>query len=477
MDDDPILVVIEDECFCLSSDEISVKKGEDLKLDVVLINADKVERNSRSGWTEVWRRGHGVSSDRLIISDQTLIIHDFTVTDTGTYRVLDSNNEALITVTVTESVLDSKGNLNDTDKDKTDDTEHRHANTGNRVRGGRGGGRTRTVISDEMRHTVVHHVVSYGEAGQRVRANLSRSERLPTQGCRERVLSPEQETEIINMVLENYPITLRQIQRKIIENNEIFQNIDRVSLSTLDRVLRRNHLRMKVCREPFQRNSERVKELRYNYVQRVLELEVSAVEHQFIFIDEVGINLTNRRKRGRNIVGQRGGNITMCAAITRHGVLHQHATLGRYNTARLMAFLDSLHNTLIPPDQIAGPERIRYAVVWDDVSLHRAALVRHWFTALPRFLVVYLPPYSPFLNPIEGFFSAWRWKVYDRNPQTRISLLHAMEDACGDIAADAFDGWDRHARQYFRRCLARENIACDVDEVLWPDQNRREDAA
>ncbi|XP_056116205.1 uncharacterized protein LOC130092382 [Rhinichthys klamathensis goyatoka] len=104
-------------------DEISVKKGEDLKLDVVLINADKVERNSRSGWTEVWRRGHGVrghgvSSDRLTVSDQTLIIHDFTVTDTGTYRALDSNNEALITVTVTESVLDSKGNLSD--------TEHRH---------------------------------------------------------------------------------------------------------------------------------------------------------------------------------------------------------------------------------------------------------------------------------------------------------------------------------------------------------------
>ncbi|XP_077086345.1 uncharacterized protein LOC143738202 isoform X1 [Siphateles boraxobius] len=113
-------------CFIKYSDEISVKKGENLKLDVVLINADKVERNSRSGWTEVWRRGHGVSSDRLIISDQTLIIHDFTVTDTGTYRVLDSNNEALITVTVTESVLDSKGNLNDTDKDKTDDTEHRN---------------------------------------------------------------------------------------------------------------------------------------------------------------------------------------------------------------------------------------------------------------------------------------------------------------------------------------------------------------
>ncbi len=59
----------------------------------------------------------------------------------------------------------------------------------------------------------------------------------------------------------------------------------------------------------------------------------------------------------------------------------------------------------------------------------------------------------------------------------RIPILQAMEDACGDIAADAFYGWNRHARQNFPRCLARENIACDVDEVLWPDRNRREDAA
>lgn len=97
---------------------------------------------------------------------------------------------------------------------------------------------------------------------------FGRTERLPTQGGRGRVLSPAQETEIMNMVLENNAITLQQIQRKIIENNDMFQNIDRVSLSTLDRVLRRNHLRMKqVYRVPFERNSERVKELRYNYVQ------------------------------------------------------------------------------------------------------------------------------------------------------------------------------------------------------------------
>ncbi|KAK7139591.1 hypothetical protein R3I93_016660 [Phoxinus phoxinus] len=78
----------------------SVKKGEDLELDVLLINADKVERSSSSGWTELWTRGHGVSSDRLTDRDGNLTINEFTVNDTGTYRVLDSEGEILITVTV-----------------------------------------------------------------------------------------------------------------------------------------------------------------------------------------------------------------------------------------------------------------------------------------------------------------------------------------------------------------------------------------
>ncbi|XP_061589461.1 coiled-coil domain-containing glutamate-rich protein 1-like [Cololabis saira] len=89
---------------------------------------------------------------------------------------------------------------------------------------------------------------------------------------------------------------------------------------------------------------------------------------------------------------------------------------------------------------------------------------------------VCLPPYSPFLNPIEEFFSSWRWKVYDRQPYTRENLLRAMDLACDDVAVEAFQGWVWHARAFFPRCLAMDNIACDVDEVLWPDPARRDDA-
>ncbi|CAM4640489.1 unnamed protein product [Leuciscus chuanchicus] len=86
-------------------DEISVHKGEDLKLGVLLIHADKVEHQNTisSEWTEVWTRGHRVNSDRINDSDGNLTINEFTVTDTGTYRVLDYNNKTLITVSVSES--------------------------------------------------------------------------------------------------------------------------------------------------------------------------------------------------------------------------------------------------------------------------------------------------------------------------------------------------------------------------------------
>lgn len=70
------------------------------------------------------------------------------------------------------------------------------------------------------------------------------------------------------MVLQNNAITLRQLRRNIIENNDVFQNVPSVSISTVDRVLRKHQLRMKqIYRVPFSRNSDRVKELRHNYVQ------------------------------------------------------------------------------------------------------------------------------------------------------------------------------------------------------------------
>ncbi|XP_026087248.1 uncharacterized protein LOC113061955 [Carassius auratus] len=82
-------------------DEISVKTGEELKMSVLVSDADKVKTNSSGEWKEIWTRDHGVQSDRMNDdNDGNLIIKSFLDSDAGTYRVLDTEGETLITVTV-----------------------------------------------------------------------------------------------------------------------------------------------------------------------------------------------------------------------------------------------------------------------------------------------------------------------------------------------------------------------------------------
>ena len=72
-----------------------------------------------------------------------------------------------------------------------------------------------------------------------------RTERLPRRGGWERLFTAEHETAIVNMVLANNALTIKQIKSAIIDDQAMFQNIETVNLATVDRVLRRNELRMK----------------------------------------------------------------------------------------------------------------------------------------------------------------------------------------------------------------------------------------
>ncbi|XP_038137819.1 uncharacterized protein LOC119781423 [Cyprinodon tularosa] len=197
---------------------------------------------------------------------------------------------------------------------------------GIRMRGGRRiRGRPRAVVSDEIRATVIDHVVNHGlsmrEAGQRVQPNLQRStvasivrvfrqtnrtQRLPHTGGRGRMLTDVQETAIVDMVIRNNGIKLTEIRDTVLADNITFANIHSVSITTISRVLKKHQVRMKqLYTVPFERNSEHVKQLRNQYVQRVMEIEGRQTPHIFIFVDEAGFNLAKTRRRGRNVIGKR----------------------------------------------------------------------------------------------------------------------------------------------------------------------------
>ena len=70
-----------------------------------------------------------------------------------------------------------------------------------------------------------------------------------------------------------------------------------------------------------------------------------------------------------------------------------------------------------------------FVIIWDNMAFHHSR-VNDWFTAHPRMMMLFLPAYSPMLNPIEEFLPCWRWKVYDHRPYDQMSLLDAMNAAC-----------------------------------------------
>lgn len=98
--------------------------------------------------------------------------------------------------------------------------------------------------------------------------SLQRMQRLPPSGGRGKLLNNHQELAIVDMVVANNAIKLHELQSRIVEDNDMFENVHSISITAIARTLSKHRVRMKqLYTVPFERNSERVKELRQQYVQ------------------------------------------------------------------------------------------------------------------------------------------------------------------------------------------------------------------
>jgi transposase len=72
--------------------------------------------------------------------------------------------------------------------------------------------------------------------------------------------------------------------------------------------------------------------------------------------------------------------------------------------------------------------------------------------------IKYLPPYSPFLNPIENLFSKWKSLVRSFGVSTEEELMQRIESAAFEISGDDCDGYFRNMLRYLLRCMNGEEI-------------------
>ncbi|KAI8877529.1 hypothetical protein K501DRAFT_197968 [Backusella circina FSU 941] len=67
-----------------------------------------------------------------------------------------------------------------------------------------------------------------------------------------------------------------------------------------------------------------------------------------------------------------------------------------------------------------------------------------------------MPPYSPFLNPIEECWSKIKSNI-KRNPlDTNSMLTPRIVEACQSVTVADCIVWIRHAETYWDRCLQKE---------------------
>lgn len=123
----------------------------------------------------------------------------------------------------------------------------------------------------------------------------------------------------------------------------------------------------------------------------------------------------------------------LCAATSTHGVLHHHATLGPYNTQRLLTFLSDPQDVVLGREQ-QDHEQVEhpvYVIMWAKYQFSQRHLDQRTIHINREFIAICRPPYAPYLNPKEEFFFSRQWKVCDRQFWRGVFPLLPGQGECG----------------------------------------------
>jgi transposase len=174
-----------------------------------------------------------------------------------------------------------------------------------------------------------------------------------------------------------------------------------------------------------------------------------------IFVDETGFKMTMRRSRGRSERGVparitvprlRSKNVTVIAAISYNQLNHYKILEKNGDRVSFLMFLTEL-TARIPRQS---------TIVMDNVRFHRCHEIID-FLVRSGHQVKFLPPYSPYFNPIENFFSQWKALVRQIAPKSDQELLAAIQNIDTHINETMCNNYVRHAFQNALRCMNGDN--------------------
>lgn len=182
------------------------------------------------------------------------------------------------------------------------------------------------------------------------------------------------------------------------------------------------------------------------FAQDLLEVD----PHDLIYLDESGFHTSMTRTHARSPRGaraygtvprNRGTNLTLLCAVTLQGPCAPWVVDGGVNGDVFLTYV----NRILVPELRAGQ-----VVVMDNLGAHRRAAVRTSIEATGAQLV-FLPPYSPDLSPIELMFSKVKSQTRRLEARSKTTVSEAIRVALEAVRPKDCAGWFQHC--LFPQCL------------------------
>lgn len=164
---------------------------------------------------------------------------------------------------------------------------------------------------------------------------------------------------------------------------------------------------------------------------------------RLVFVDESGMHTSMDRLRSRapkgeraygNVPRNRGKNTTLIASMSLHGMGEAMCIRGATDSGIFESYVERFLAPTLSEGQV---------VVLDNLGAHRTRRVRELIEAKGAELV-FLPAYSPDLNPIEEAFSKIKNVLRKLAARTHEALLEAMEEALSAVTPQDAAGWFDH---------------------------------
>jgi transposase len=224
---------------------------------------------------------------------------------------------------------------------------------------------------------------------------------------------------VLTLIAHQPDLTLAEIRAELAARHGLA-----VGQTTIWRFFERHGITVKKSLHAAEQGRPDVAEARRSFMVRQPALDP---EH-LIFLDETAATTKMTRTHGRCLRGRRlvepvphghWKTSTLVAGLCLTGITAPYVTDGALNGVAFRHYVEQMLGPTLRPGDI---------VVMDNVATHKVAGIREAIEAHGAKLV-YLPPYSPDLNPIEKAFAKIKAILRKAGARTREALWQAIGKA------------------------------------------------